>query len=167
MTLESAGAASAGVDGGLAQVLLYSLPGCGSCFAARHLLRRRGIEFEEIGGSRRPDFRGELIARTGGATVPQVVIDGEAIGGGDSLFALDRLGVLVPRVRRQRFPLVLIRRSGVLRRRYEVAVLEADGKAIAKHAAASAEEAERIAATLRAEFSGGGGCGPRPSPDRT
>lgn len=157
MTLERAGDAAgarAGVDRGSAEVVLYSLPGCGSCFAARRLLRRRGIEFEEIGGVGRPDFRRELLARTGGATVPQVVIDGQPVGGADSLFALDRLGVLVPRVRRRRFPLVQIRRRGVLRRRYEVAALQADGRAVTRHIATSAEEAEQFAARLRAELPG-------------
>ena len=146
-------AAPAAVGDGVADVLLYSLPGCGSCFAARRLLRRRGIDFMEIGGVGQPSFRHELLARTGGATVPRVVIDGEPIGGANSLFTLDRLGVLVPLVRREPFPLVLSRRRGRLRRRREVAVVERDGKVLARRYASSGEQAEAVAASLRAEFS--------------
>ena len=141
------------VDGDLAEVLLYSLPGCGSCFSARRLLRRRGIDFEEVGGAGQPDFRRELQAITGGATVPQVVIDEEPIGGADSLFALDRLGVLVPLARRESFPFVLTRRRGLFRRRREVVVLERDGTVLARQDVSSAEQEEEVAASLRSEFS--------------
>ena len=139
-------------DRGVADVLLYSLPGCASCFTARRLLRRRKIDFVEVGGAGKPDFRHDLQARTGGATVPQVVIDEDPIGGADSLFALDRLGVLVPMVRRESFPFVLSRRRGLFRRRREVVVLERDGTVLARQDVSSAEQSEVAVASLRAEF---------------
>jgi len=85
------------VNGSGAEVRLYTLPGCAACGVARRLLRRRGISFEEVRGEGIPDFRRVLLRHTGGATVPQVMIDGRPIGGADSLIALDRAECCCPR----------------------------------------------------------------------
>jgi glutaredoxin 3 len=141
------------MNGNGAEVRLYTLPGCAACVVARRLLRRRGISFEEVRGDGIPDFRRMLLRRTGGATVPQVLIDGRPIGGADSLIALDRSGVLLPKVRRQPFPVVVIqRRFALLRRRYEVRVVDADAKVLVTAQAGSMEEAESMAIGLRSEF---------------
>lgn len=89
---------------GQAPVTIYTLSSCGHCHRARLLLRSRGIEFSEVSGDGDRDFRRRLLQQTGGATVPQVVIDGEPIGGARELHELDRRGVLVARVFRRRFP---------------------------------------------------------------
>lgn len=89
-----------------AQITVYTLPWCVHCARAKALLRRRGLAFHEIDGSGVPDFRRQLAGITGGFTVPQIVIDGEAIGGADRLAALDRLGVLIPIARGEQFPIV-------------------------------------------------------------
>lgn len=83
---------------------MYTLPGCVHCARARALLRRRGIEFTERTGAGDPDFRGRLARLTGGATVPQIVIGGEPIGGADRLAWLDRRGVLLALARGEEFP---------------------------------------------------------------
>jgi glutaredoxin 3 len=80
--------------GSPAQITVYTLPWCAHCARAKALLRRRGLDFEEIDGTGVPDFRRRLAAITGGFTVPQIVIDGEPIGDADQLAALDRRGVL-------------------------------------------------------------------------
>lgn len=59
------------------------------------LLKTKGTAVEEIditmGGTR----RAEMLARSEGrTTVPQIFIDGRAIGGSDDLAALDRRGEL-------------------------------------------------------------------------
>ena len=56
------------------------------------MLKERGLNFtevdiEEIGWS-----RDDLFKKTGGRTVPQIVIDGENIGGYDQLLILDKEG---------------------------------------------------------------------------
>lgn len=136
---------------GTAEVKLYTAPGCAACGVARRLLRRRGIEFEEVRGKPTRAFRHALHAATGAITVPQVVIDDEPIGGADALLALDRLGVLLPRVRHEPFPVVAVRRRFSLRRRYEVLVSDRDGRILERGQARSAEEAETVAAALQAE----------------
>jgi glutaredoxin 3 len=141
--------------GRFAPVRLYTLAGCGACSFARGLLRRRGIPFDEIRGEGMPGFRRMLLETTGSPTVPQIVIDGEPVGGADALHRLDHLGVLVPRVKRESFPITVVRRrQSLLRlltgrpRGYEVALVDRDGRAIERAAAGSREEAEGVAREL-------------------
>jgi glutaredoxin len=141
--------------GQLAPVRLYTLAGCGACSLSRRLLRRRGIPFDEIRGEGMPGFRRMLLETTGSATVPQIVIDGEPIGSADSLYALDRLGVLLPRVHRESFPVTVVFRQRspldfLLRRprRYEVRLVDRDGRTLERAEARSSEEAERLVEKL-------------------
>lgn len=98
------------MGGQAAEVTVYTLTGCLHCERARRRLRRDGADFEEIRGNGDPGFRARLLELTGGFTVPQIVIDGEAVGGADELAALDRRGVLAPRLALQRFPHPVVRR---------------------------------------------------------
>lgn len=84
---------------------MYSLPWCLHCGRAKALLRRRGVAFDEVDGSGVPEFRSRLAELTGGFTLPQIVIDGEPIGGAARLPALDRLGVLVAIAQGEPFPI--------------------------------------------------------------
>ena len=67
---------------------------CPYCVGAKTLLDRRGIPYEEINLARDPDGRAELSKITGMYTFPQIVIDGETIGGFRELQAADRDGRL-------------------------------------------------------------------------
>jgi glutaredoxin 3 len=58
------------------------------------LLTRREISYEEINLAKDPDGRAKLAEQTGMITFPQIVIDGETIGGFDDLLAADRAGRL-------------------------------------------------------------------------
>jgi glutaredoxin 3 len=58
------------------------------------LLKRRGIEYQEINLAKDPDGRTELSQRTGMVTFPQIVIDEQTLGGFDELLAADRAGRL-------------------------------------------------------------------------
>ena len=81
----------------MADVEVYSGFLCGYCFAAKRLLRRKGVEFREFNVSLRPGRRIEMMERAGGRhTVPQIFIDGRHIGGCDELLALDAAGKLDP-----------------------------------------------------------------------
>jgi len=79
----------------LADVVLYTKPGCPYCMAAMGLLARKGVDFTEIVASNDPDKKAEMIEKSGGkATFPQIFIDGKHIGGSDDMHALDRRGEL-------------------------------------------------------------------------
>ncbi len=77
------------------KVEIYTKWGCSYCSAARALFKRKGIAFDEyditMGGPR----RSEMLERApGAATVPQIFIGGQGIGGSDEAHALDRAGKL-------------------------------------------------------------------------
>lgn len=79
----------------MADVVLYTKPGCPYCIAAMGLLKRKGVDFTEIVASNDPEKKAEMIQKSGGkATFPQIFIDGKHIGGSDDMSALDRRGQL-------------------------------------------------------------------------
>ena len=78
----------------MAKIEMYTTAWCGYCVRAKQLLQQRGLEFEEIRVDEDPEFRGRLLERFGGWTVPQIVIDGKPIGGYSELWQLDRAGDL-------------------------------------------------------------------------
>ena len=75
-------------------VTLYTTENCSRCVSAKMLLSRRNIAYEEVNLARDPDGRAHLADLTGMLTFPQIVIDGESIGGFDQLVAADRAGRL-------------------------------------------------------------------------
>jgi glutaredoxin 3 len=76
------------------RVTIYTTEPCGYCRTAKALLDKRGIDFEEINLARDPEGRAELVRLTGMMTFPQVIIDGESIGGYQELAQADRAGRL-------------------------------------------------------------------------
>jgi glutaredoxin 3 len=75
-------------------VTLYTTSQCAFCVGAKMLLDRRGIPYEEVNLARDPDGRARLSKITGMYTFPQIMIDGESIGGFQELRAADRAGTL-------------------------------------------------------------------------
>jgi glutaredoxin 3 len=76
-------------------VQLYTTPICPYCNAAKSLLKRKGVAYDEIDVSRSPERREEMIQRANGRmTVPQIFIDTVHVGGYDDLHALERAGKL-------------------------------------------------------------------------
>jgi glutaredoxin 3 len=75
-------------------VTLYTTEHCPFCTSAKKLLAKREIEYTEINLARDPDGRDQLIEKTGMYTFPQIVIDGESIGGFQELLAADKAGRL-------------------------------------------------------------------------
>ena len=82
----------------MARVQVYSTRWCGYCVRAKALLDSREIEYEEISLDDDPAFRARLHELTGGWTVPQILIDGEPIGGYTELWKLERDGRLEKRL---------------------------------------------------------------------
>ena len=78
----------------MTKVEIYTTPICPYCVRAKALLDKKGVEYEEFDVMRNRDKRAEMEQRTGGHTVPQILIDGKAIGGCDDLFELDFDGEL-------------------------------------------------------------------------
>ena len=79
----------------MADVVLYTKPGCPYCMAAMGLLARKGVDFTEIVASNDPEKKAEMVQKAGGkATFPQIFIGGKHIGGSDDMHALDRRGEL-------------------------------------------------------------------------
>jgi len=78
----------------MARIRVYTTNWCGYCVRAKTLLDARGLPYEEVNLDRDPRFRRRLLELTGRSTVPQVVIDGRAVGGYAELVELDRLGEL-------------------------------------------------------------------------
>lgn len=83
------------VETGVKDVIVYSADWCPFCTRAKALLTSREIPFEEINVDRVPGFREKLVEMTGRMTVPQIMVDGEPVGGFDEIAALDRNGELL------------------------------------------------------------------------
>jgi len=76
-----------------AKVILYGTPFCSYCVAARRLLKKKGVNYEDITVLSH-EKRRELAQRSGQTTVPQIFINDEAIGGFDELYELEADGAL-------------------------------------------------------------------------
>ncbi|SFI04957.1 cysteine synthase A [Modicisalibacter xianhensis] len=87
-------------------VVMFALEWCEFCWSARKLFARLGIEYysvdldsvafqeNDLGGKLRP----VLAARTGAATIPQIFVGGQLIGGCTDLFDAWRSGELRKRL---------------------------------------------------------------------
>lgn len=81
----------------MARIEIFTQSYCPYCARAVALLQSKGVAFTEINAPHGTAERRDAIARSGGrTTVPQIFIDGAAIGGCDDLVALDRAGRLDP-----------------------------------------------------------------------
>ena len=78
-----------------ANIEIYTRPGCGYCTAAKSLLSRKNVAFDERNVASDPAYRDEMYSRAGaGSTFPQIFIGKTHVGGCDELYALDREGKL-------------------------------------------------------------------------
>jgi glutaredoxin 3 len=80
-----------------ARVEIYTKWGCPYCSAAKSLLDKKGVSYEEYDVTMGGPKKAEMQERVPGArTVPQVIVDGKALGGYDDISALDQEGGLDP-----------------------------------------------------------------------
>jgi len=63
------------------EITVYTTEPCSFCARVKGLLRARGAEFSEVDLSKDLEGRVELVKRTGMMTFPQVIVDGELLGG--------------------------------------------------------------------------------------
>jgi len=76
---------------------IYTTPTCPYCLAAKALLDKKGVAYNEMTVIGDPAKRQEMLTRANGShTVPQIFIDDQHIGGFDDMNALERKGKLDP-----------------------------------------------------------------------
>ena len=75
-------------------VTVYGDTRCPYCGAARMLLTKRAVEFEDIVITDDSEKRKEMQERSGRTSVPQIFIGDTLVGGFDELCALDKSGEL-------------------------------------------------------------------------
>ncbi len=78
----------------MSRITVYTTEPCAYCRVAKTLLAKRDVPYDEINLAKDPEGRAELVRLTGMMTFPQVVIDGEPMGGYQELVAADRSGRL-------------------------------------------------------------------------
>ena len=76
------------------KVTVYGNAMCPYCGAARMLLTKKAVEFENIDVNVDPQKRVEMQERSGSRSVPQIFIGDTHIGGFDELAALEMDGEL-------------------------------------------------------------------------
>ena len=63
------------------QVKILTSPTCSYCHAAKDLLQREGISYQEVDAVRDSEQAQQLLAQSGQRTVPQIFINESPIGG--------------------------------------------------------------------------------------
>ncbi len=78
----------------MADIKMYVKGWCPFCRKAKSLLDAKSQTYTELDIDREPELREQMIAESGAFTVPQIFINGAAVGGCDDLFALEAQGKL-------------------------------------------------------------------------
>ena len=77
------------------KVVIYTGPICNYCSAAKHLLNKKKINYEEIDIGYDDKKREEMLKKSNGAkTIPQIFIGEKHVGGYIELKALENKGEL-------------------------------------------------------------------------
>ena len=77
------------------KVVIYTGPMCNFCSAAKHLLNKKKVSYEEINIGYDEKKRDEMLKKSNGAkTIPQIFIEEKHIGGYVELKALETKGEL-------------------------------------------------------------------------
>jgi glutaredoxin 3 len=76
------------------QIKMYTKGQCSFCFAAKNLLTKRGIDYEEISILDDVEAEQQMRELTGRTSVPQILIDDKPIGGYSELVEMDMEGEL-------------------------------------------------------------------------
>ena len=75
---------------------MYSGPSCNFCDAAKRLLSRNNLEYNEIDISTKDGLRDEMINKANGKrTIPQIFFDNFHVGGYVELRELEKKGELI------------------------------------------------------------------------
>lgn len=77
-----------------ASVVIYTTRFCPYCIRARRLLKKKGIEFEEVRVGSDNELWEKMEELSGRNTVPQIFINNQPVGGYDDIAALNKIGEL-------------------------------------------------------------------------
>ena len=78
------------------KVEIYTTQWCPYCDAAKSLLQKKGVDYEEVDADD-ADIRMAMVQRAHGRrTVPQIFVGETHVGGYDDMAALERRGQLDP-----------------------------------------------------------------------
>jgi glutaredoxin 3 len=81
----------------MANITIYTTRTCSYCYAAKSLLAKKGLSYDEIDVSGDTDARQRMMARANGRhSVPQIFIGEIHVGGSRELFDLELRGGLEP-----------------------------------------------------------------------
>ena len=76
-------------------ITVYSGPLCGFCEAAKRLLVRNNLKYNEIDISTDPNLMDEMIKKASGKrTIPQIFFEDHHVGGYQELRELEKSGTL-------------------------------------------------------------------------
>ena len=77
-------------------IIMYTGPMCNFCDAAKRLLSRNNLKYEEIDISTKDGLRDEMIKKANGKrTIPQIFFDNHHVGGYVELRELEKKGKLI------------------------------------------------------------------------
>lgn len=76
------------------KITMYASEYCSYCMAARMLLKKKGVDYDEVLVSDDPALRQEMERRSNKTSVPQIFIGDQPIGGFDELYELEESGEL-------------------------------------------------------------------------
>ena len=76
------------------RVVVFSTDACTYCEHAKNLLRKRGIPFEDVDLGSDPELQAQLTEITSMTSYPQIVVDGEPLGGLNELRAAEKSGAM-------------------------------------------------------------------------
>ena len=76
-------------------ITIYSTSWCGPCASAKRLLTEKGLSYDEVDIEKEGMTREDLFEKTGGRTVPQIVVEGKTIGGYDKLLEMESNGMII------------------------------------------------------------------------
>lgn len=75
-------------------IRIYGNDTCAYCGAARMLLTKKGVRFEDVLVNKDADKLDEMRERSGRTSVPQIFVGDTHVGGFDELCELDKNGEL-------------------------------------------------------------------------
>ena len=76
-------------------IVIYTKSTCPYCHSAKDLLRRKGVQFQEISVDGDRAAQAAMAVKAGGrSSVPQIFVGAEHVGGCDDLYELDYEGRL-------------------------------------------------------------------------
>ena len=79
-------------------VEIFSTPGCRYCARAKGFLKKRGVPFEDFDVSEDEELLKTMLKRAGKATLPQIFIAGDHVGGCTDMLGEEPSGTLAARL---------------------------------------------------------------------